>query len=123
MLSRAMRADRQKKPAIALSQKLGDFYASRTVSTWQKQRIEDIRDVYKEKQQGLDVAHNIASSKLAEEYMGFELEYLETSDRLKERDGGEPYHHDWRAVYSRAFWRAMGRKASGFFSTLHGQEA
>lgn len=118
-----MRAEEARKPAVALSKRIQQFYATHLVSAWQRQKVQEIRDDYQEKQKGLDVAHNIASSKLSEQYMAFELEYLETSDRLKERDGGEPYHHDFRRFVSPAFYKGIGRRVSGFFNTEHGQEA
>ena len=107
-LSRARRAEEAKKPAVALSKKLQQFYGSHMVSDWQRQKVQEIRDVYKDKQDGLDAAHDIASSKLSEEYMQFELEYLETSDRMKTENGGqEPYHKDFRRFVSPAFWRQI----------------
>lgn len=111
-----MRAEEAKKPAVALSKRLQQFYATHMVSTWQKDKVNEIRAVYQDKQDGLDAAHDIASSKLSEEYMQFELEYLETSHRLKDGNGGqEPYHRDFRRFISPAFWRQT-------FSQ-HGQEA
>lgn len=117
-----MRAEEARKPAVALSKRIQQFYATHVVSEWQRQKVSEIREDYQEKQRGLDVAHNIASSKLSEQYMEFELEYLETSHRLKERDGGEPFHHDVRRFVSPAFYKSIGRKVSGFFNTEHGQE-
>lgn len=125
MLSRARRADEAKKPAVALSRKLQRFYAEHAVSKFQRAKVSEIRAMYQEKQQGLDVAHNIASSKLSEEYMYFELEYLQTSQRMKkEGDGYEPFHHDMRALWSPAFYKWVGRKMDAFFSILkpYGQE-
>mgnify|MGYP001577533623 FL=1 len=114
-LSRARRADEAKKPAVALSKKLQQFYATHMVSTWQREKVGEIRAVYQDKQDQLDAGHDIASSKLSEEYMAFELEYLETSDRLKTENGGqEPYHKDFRRFVSPAFWRQL--------FTQHGQE-
>jgi|CXWL01.1.fsa_nt_gi cation transport regulator ChaB len=113
--SRARRAEEAKKPAVALSKKLQQFYASHMVSTWQREKVQEIRDVYKDKQDGLDAAHDIASSKLSEEYMAFELEYLEKSQEMKTENGGqEPYHRDFRRFVSPAFWRQL--------FTQHGQE-
>lgn len=111
-----MRAEEAKKPAVALSKKLQQFYATHMVSTWQKQKVQEIRDDYQDKQNGLDAAHDIASSNLSEQYMAFELEYLETSHRLKDaNEGQEPYHKDIRRFISPAFWRQL--------FTQHGQEA
>ena len=121
-LSRAIRADEARRPAVAISKKIQGFYATHMVSEWQREKVAEIREDYQEKQRGLDVAHNIASSKLSEQYMQFELEYLETSDRLKERDGGEPYHHDMRRFISPAFYGSIGRRVSAFFNTEHGKE-
>lgn len=117
-----MRAEEARKPAVALSKRIQQFYASHVVSQWQRDKVAEIREDYQEKQRGLDVAHNIASSKLSEQYMEFELEYLTISDRLKESDGGKPYHHDFRRFVSPAFYKSVGRKVSGFFNTEHGQE-
>src|SRR3990167_5625909 len=114
-LSRAMRANEAKKPAVALSKKLQQFYASHMVSLWQREKVNEIRAVYQDKQDGLDAAHDIASSQLSEEYMAFELEYLETSQRMKDENGGqEPYHKDFRRFVSKAFWQQIFQ---------HGQEA
>jgi len=105
-----------KKPAVALSKKLQQFYASHMVSLWQKEKINEIRAVYQDKQNGLDAAHDIASSNLSEQYMEFELAYLETSHRLKDENGGqEPYHKDFRRFVSVPFWRQL--------FTQHGKEA
>ena len=108
-LSRAMRAEEAKKPAVALSKKIQQFFATHMVSTWQKQKIQEIRDDYQEKQAKLDAAHDIASSNLSEQYMAFELEYLETSHRLKDENGGrEPYHKDIRRFISPVYWKQLG---------------
>ena len=88
-LSRARRADEAKKPAVALSKKLQQFYATHMVSTWQREKVGEIRAVYQDKQDQLDAGHDIASSQLSQEYMAFELEYLETSHRLKKENGGQ----------------------------------
>src|SRR3990167_787768 len=94
-ISRSMRAEEAKKPAVALSKKLQQFYATHMVSEWQRKKVTEIRAVYQDKQDALDAGHDIASSQLSQEYMAFELEYLETSDRLKTENGGqEPYHKD-----------------------------
>ena len=107
-LSRAMRAEEAKKPAVALSKKIQQFYATHMVSAWQREKVEEIRAVYKDKQDGLDAAHDIASSQLSEEYMAFELEYLEKSQEMKTENGGqEPYHKDFRRFVSPAFWRQL----------------
>ena len=111
-----MRAEEAKKPAVALSKKLQQFYATHMVSLWQKGKVQEIRDDYQLKQTKLDEAHDIASSNLSEEYMAFELAYLETSHRLKEENGGqEPYHKDIRRFVSPVFWRQL--------FTQHGKEA
>lgn len=116
-LSRALRSDRARIPAVALSKKLQKFYSSHFVSDWQRKKIQEIRDVYQEKQKGLDAAHDVASSKLSEEFMAFELEYLEVSDRLKEKgDGHEPFHNDVRAVVSPAFYKKIGRGIKSLFN-------
>ncbi len=106
-----MRAEEAKKPAVVLSRKIQRFYAQNLVSKWQKDKCAEIRAMYMEKQQGLDVAHNIASSKLSEEYMAYELEYLEISNRLKvQGDGYQPFHKDIRALISPAFYKWVGRQ-------------
>lgn len=118
-----MRAEEARKPAVALSKRIQEFYATHLVSQWQRDKVQEIRNDYQEKQRGLDVAHNIASSKLSEQYMDFELEYLVTSDRLKEGNGGyEPYHRDIRRFVSPAFYKGVGRSIAGFFAQ-HGTES
>lgn len=78
------------------------------VSVWQKEKVGEIRAVYQDKQNALDAAHDIASSGLSQEYMQFELEYLETSQRMKTENGGqEPYHKDFRRFVSGAFWKQL----------------
>ena len=87
-ITQQLRAERARNPAHKLSQKIGAFYASHAVSPWQKERVTEIRNMCDEKIAGLAAAHDIAAARVFEEYMEFELEYLETSDRLKKENGG-----------------------------------
>lgn len=104
-------AERRRSGARKAAKGLEQWYRSNFVSAWQKERVQGIREMYEEKQRGLNAAHDIASAQLSEEFMAYELEFLQTSDRLKgEHEGMEPFHHDIRALWSKAFYRWLFKK-------------
>jgi hypothetical protein len=91
-LNRAINADKARLRNIRLSKDITKWYAEHPLSAWQKQKVEEIRADYEEKQKALDQAHDIASSDLSDVYMEFELEYLKTSHRFREDNPGKEYH-------------------------------
>lgn len=121
-----MGEERRKTRAYRLSRDIQRFYAEHPLSPWQKQKITEIREDYKDKQKILNKAHDLASMELSHRYMEFEIEYLRVSDRLKEENGGrEPYHKDIRRFVSIAFWRTqwiVGRTRLATLFMTYGKE-
>ena len=112
IIKQQLRAERARDPAHKLNVKLQDFYAGHAVSIWQRERVSEIRAMCDEKLAGLSAAHDMAAAQVFTEYMEYELEYLETSHRLKSGNGGaEPYHADYRRFFSKAFWQRHGARA------------
>lgn len=113
-LDKLPRSEMRKTKLYKMSSAVQRFYESHLVSPWQKEKVNEIRGLYEYKQKNLDREYNIASTKLSAEFMEFELQYLETSDRLKQgNEGKEPYHKDGRRFLSRAYWSQIKDKLYG----------
>ena len=105
---------RRRRANVELSAKLSQFYSSNFVSPWQRKGVDVIRKDYEEKLQKLSVAHDIAASKLSDEYMKFELDYLWASREFKKDNPGQEMDGIGRAgVFSGAFWRNMSARFPG----------
>ncbi|MEK7068562.1 MAG: hypothetical protein AAB964_01970 [Patescibacteria group bacterium] len=111
--------------AYRLSKELQHFYANHFLSPWQKTKIGEIRALYEHKQKGLDRAHDIASSRLSEEFMQFELDYAFASDQFKKENPGKEWAPSGiKGLLSKAFWVNLVRKGRELGVNLvgHGKE-
>lgn len=119
-MHRALKAERQRSAAYKLSRALQEFYASHLVSKWQRDRVNEIRALYEDKRKDLDIAHDHACSRLSEEFMEFELEYLKASDTFKEENEGAemPFNVDGKTP----FLTSIINKAKAFGLRLHGSK-
>ena len=111
--------------AYRLSKELQHFYANHFMSPWQKGKVGEIRAMYEHKQKGLDRAHDVASSRLSEEFMQFELDYIMASDQFKKDNPGKEWAPSGiKGLFSKAFWVNLvrtGRKM-GVDLIGHGKE-
>lgn len=113
-LDKLPRSEMRKTKVYKMSAAVQRFYESHLVSQWQRDKVSEIRALYEHKQKQLDREYNIASTRLSADFMEYELQYLETSNRLKNEGGGkEPYHKDARRFLSRAFWKGVKDKMYG----------
>ena len=104
-LNQRAKAEKQKGKAYKLSKSLQEFYAKHLVSAWQRGRVDDIRKMYEWKQNQLDAAHDFSSSRLSEEFMQYELDYLYASDQFKQDNPGMEWHPKGiKGVFKKAFW-------------------
>lgn len=118
--NRALKAEKARTRAYKLSRGLQEFYASHFFSTWQRKQVDIIHKDYEEKQKELDVARDHASSRLSENFMQFELDYLMASDEYKEQNPGMQLHESGvKGLFSRAFWHNLGVRAK---KLSHGKE-
>ncbi len=119
-MHRALKAERQRSAAYKLSRALQEFYASHMVSKWQRDRVNEIRALYEDKQKDLNIAHDHACSRLSEEFMDFELEYLRVSDKFKEENEGEEM--PWNVNGKTPFIASLINRAKAFGLRLHGSK-
>ena len=106
------RAEERKTAAYKMSRKLQEFYASHLVSEWQRKEVDIIHADYEEKQKNLDIAHDHASSRLSENFMQFELDYLMASQEYKEENPGmQLAPAGMKGLFSRAFWNNLKVRA------------
>lgn len=111
-LNRSMKAERQRTLAYKLSKQISEFYATNAVSPWQKERVSDIRKLFQEKEHDLAVAHDHAVSRLSEQFMEFELDYLRASQQFKVTNPGEEMEFKAKGgFFSRVFMTNLIKKA------------
>ncbi len=109
---------------IELSEKLTKFYATHMLSPWQREEVDKIRKTYEEKNAELAMAHDVASSRLSDRFMQFELDWLVMSNDFKENNPGKEWHPSGlKGVFSRAFWANMFQRGDQMGVTLNDGQA
>ena len=126
MMSRGFRNERAKTRAYKLSREIQTFYASHFVSKWQRDRVDDIRKLYEERQKDLQLAHDHACSRVSEEFMQLELDYLMTSNSFKEKPENVGQEMTWSpgagmGIMARAFLKNMVTRAKTLGLDWHGE--
>ncbi len=110
--------------AYQLSKALQEFYSSHPLSIWQKEKVDEIRNRYKLKQKELNVAHDIASSRLSEAFMQFELDYLYASEEYRKENPGMEWHTSGiKGLFTKAFWANLSKKAEQIGLNFYGKKA
>ena len=110
-LNRWRKKELTKVRAYGLAKELTLFYERHFVSPWQKSKVDEIRAMYEVKQKNLGKAYDIASSRLSEEFMMYELEYLRASESFKKDNPSKEWVPDGvRGYLTKAFWRNLFSK-------------
>jgi hypothetical protein len=116
------RSEKAKTRGYKLSKELQLWYGNHYVSPWQQGKINEIRALYEKRQQDLARAHDYSASRLSEEFMQFELDYLFTSDKFKADNPGKEWAPTGvRGIFYKAFWKNLMKKADALGITLHGK--
>lgn len=125
--NRSLRNARAKTRAYKLSREIQTFYASHFVSKWQRDRVDDIRKLYEEREKDLALAHDHACSRVSEEFMQLELDYLMTSNSFKEKPENVGQEMTWSpgagmGIMARAFLKNMVTRAKSLGLDWHGEK-
>jgi hypothetical protein len=122
-LNRGFKKERARTRAFQLSKSLQEFYANNLVGATQRDEVGDIRRAFEHAMEQLNVAHDHATSRISEQYMQFELDYLRASQEWKVNNPGMEWHREGiRGVFAGAFWRNMARRAGALKINVNGTE-
>lgn len=118
-VNQKLKAEEKKKKAYQLSKALQEFYESHLISQWQQGEINKIRKDYEEKQKALNIAHDIASSQLSEQFMQFELDYLYSSDEFKKDNPGiNGSVRGIKNIFKKEFWGNLKTRLKNLTSSI-----
>lgn len=122
-LNRGRKKELAKARAYQLSKELQRFYSTHTFSTWQQERVKEIRALYEARLKDLEVAHDHAASRCSEEFMQFELDYALASDAFKEKNPGMEWTPSGvKGLFAKAFWKNLMTRAKKFGVNLNAKE-